>query len=112
MMALYMGNLMSEHSGQFIFAADSQQQPRVDIDVAPRQGERVQVRLLHDRELIRELRVVEVSDDALPQPLDITLNNVVPHQGKLRKSDQRELAADLGLSLGGPEVGRETAVKH
>ena len=60
-----MADLMTEHGGQFGFRAEIGQQPAVDIDVAPRQGESIDVRAVDHSELIGQL----IAMTALRHPL-------------------------------------------
>ena len=102
-----MGDLMAQHAGQLILTADAQDQPGVHIDVATWGRKRVELGFLHDRELIGELRMVQVGNDALSQTLHIALDRIIPHERELRLSDQRKLAAKIGLARVCGRAGRE-----
>ncbi len=66
-------DLMTEHRGQFGLGAKVGDQSAMDIDVAARQGEGVDVRRIDDGEMILQIAAVAAAGDPLAYPLHVGL---------------------------------------
>ena len=74
---------MTEHRGQFGLGAKVGDQSAMDIDVAARQGEGVDVRRIDDGEMILQIAAVAAAGDPLAYPLHVGLELFIVVAGEL-----------------------------
>ena len=90
-------DLVREHAGDFAFVARVVEHTAIDVNESARQRERVDVRLIHDAELILEVRTTGVASEALSDLINVRVDLRIIEHRQLLLRRRRRLLADFDV---------------
>ena len=92
-------DLVRDHARDLAFIPRVLDDAAVEVDVAARKCERVDVRCVHDPEAVLELRAARVRRELLSDAIDVVLHARIAQDGELAFGLNGGLLADLHVLL-------------